>query len=142
MGLKFKQETVEHRFTWDKGGEEECEFVVQQPSARVFAKLSDQNTKYKWDGPPGGSKRQRAASKQRFSEMDHEGFMDDKVDYIIKSWGVQGADGKVLPCTRENKIAFDNGRPDITNWIYEQLDELQEGDKEVDEEEEKNLGNS
>lgn len=135
MGLRFKEEVLQHRFVWDEGGEEECYFVVQQPSARVFTKLTEQNTRYVWDSPPG-SKRKREVTKQRFTELDHEGFMNDKVDYLIMEWGVEDDDGKPLPCTRENKIAFDNGRPDVTSWLYEQLDELDEGRKDEETEDE------
>lgn len=134
MSLRFKEETIQHTFVWDEGGKEECAFVVRQPSPRDFTRLMDKNTKTVWDSPPGGSKRKREAAKQRFTELDHQAFMDDKIDFLLIEWGVEDADGKTLPCTRENKIAFDKGRPDITSWIYDKLDDEDEADKEDEEE--------
>jgi len=136
MGLRFKEETITHKFTWDAGGDEECTFELRQPSPRDFARLTDQNTKYEWDAPKGLSKKQRMQQQQRYSKLDHSGFMDDKVDFLIVSWGVEDSNGNPLPCTRENKIAFDKGRPDITSWLFEQLDDVTETLEQKEEEDE------
>ena len=130
MGLKFKEELLKHTFIWDEGGEEECPFVVRQPSPRDFTRIMDKNTKTVWDAPPGGSKRKREAARQRFTELDHTAFMDDKIDFLLLEWGVEDEYGEPLPCTRENKIKFDKGRPDITSFLYDKLDDEDEADKE------------
>jgi len=138
MPLKFKEETVTYTFTWDKGGPEECVFTIRQPSPRDYAKLINQNTKHEWDAPTGIPKRKREALLKRYEKLDEEGFMDDKVDFLIVAWGLVDDDGKAVPCTRENKIAFDKARSDVTTWLFEQLDEQAEGEKEQGDREEKN----
>jgi len=135
MPLKFKEETVQFKFVWDEGGEEECPFVCRQPSPRDFTRITDANTTYEWDSPPG-TKRQRMQGQQRFSKINHEGFMDDKVDFLIVAWGVQDDEGNAIPCTRENKIMFDKARPDVTKWLFEKLDDLADDEKEEKEEDE------
>jgi len=134
--LKFKSEKTTHVFTWDKDGPEECWFECNEISPRDYARLTDKNTIYEWDAPPGLSKKARKMAMTRYSKMNSEGFMDDKVDFVIKDWDMRGDDESKVPCTRENKILLDKERPDITNWIYEQLDALVEADEEITEEDE------
>jgi hypothetical protein len=136
MGLKFKEEVIQFRFTWDEGGDEECFFVVKQPSPRDFTRLTDQNTVSEWDAPKSLGKKARMQNQQRFTKLNHEGFMDDKVDFLIVDWGVGAADGTPLPCTRENKIKFDKGRSDITSWLFEKLDSISEDAEATEDEDE------
>jgi len=126
--LKFKEETIQHTFTWDKDGEEECSFTLKQPSPRDLTRLMDSNTSYDWDAPPGMPKKKRDQMLKRYEKINHEGFMDDKIDFLIAAWGMVDDDENPLPCTRENKIALDIKRPDITSWLFEQLDNQAEGE--------------
>lgn len=136
--LKFKEETIQHTFIWDEGGPEECSFTLRQPSPREVTKIMDQNTTYEWDAPSGLSKRKREALMKRYEKINYEAFMDDKIDFMLTAWDLVDNDEKALPCTRENKIAFDKGRPDISVWLMEKLDEQAEGEVEAGDQEVKN----
>jgi hypothetical protein len=136
--LKFKEEIKQFTFTWDKGGEEECSFTLRQPSPRDLTTIMEANTTHVWDAPTGIPKKKREQLLRRYEKMNHEGFMDDKIDFLITAWAVHDDNGKPWPCTRENKILFDKSRPDITSWLFEKLDEQAEGEKEQGDKEIKN----
>lgn len=136
--LKFKEEIKQYTFTWDKGGEEECSFTLRQPSPRDLTRIMDANTTHEWDAPTGIPKKKREQMMKRYEKTNPEGFMDDKVDFLITAWDLVDDDEKPVPCTRENKIAFDKARPDVTGWLFEQLDDQAEGEKEQGDKETKN----
>ncbi|MCK4777202.1 MAG: hypothetical protein KAS39_02420 [Actinomycetia bacterium] len=138
MPLKFKEEEINYTFIWDEGGPEECSFTLRQPSPRDVTRIMEQNTSFEWDAPTNMNKRKREQFQKRYEKVNHEAFMDDKVDFLIIGWDVQDPEGKPWPCIRENKISLDKGRPDITGWLMDKLDEQADAKEEAGDQEEKN----